>query len=97
MNEKLKFKDDETGERVLCFHDSGGDQIRVSIEGSRSTGSYFMIVSINGGDAIGLSCQEALRFAVSILNEVTCFPRFQPFGGMASFKSDPNVKTRRIP
>lgn len=78
MDEKLTFEEGENGERVLHFHDSGGDQMSVSIENPPSTGSYFMIISINGGDAIGFSSKEALGFAVAILNEVTGSHRFKP-------------------
>lgn len=71
MDMELRFKDGECGERTLCYYDSGGDQIRISIENPPRTGSYFMVVSINGGDAVGLSCKEVLSFVSLILNEMS--------------------------
>lgn len=72
MDEKMRFMDGECADRVLCFHDSGGRQLRVSIEESSRTGSCYMVVGTDGGNAVGLSREEALSFAVAILNEVNC-------------------------
>lgn len=70
MDEKFKFREGENADRVLCFLDSGGDEMTVSIEDPPRTGAYFMVISINGGDAVGLSSKEALSFAAAIVNEV---------------------------